>query len=148
MTSATTPPGVSRDELLGRPASAWMGDVWSSDTEPPGATAALALSMQLRAAGISRDALELVVVAWSSALEGLAPAAALPGDRAQALDRALAIQTRGLPALAAWTEPLRARCRVAEDLDLVIQFLLRALTTWRLTEAIAEAEQRLGDGAR
>ncbi|HEX7835879.1 MAG TPA: hypothetical protein VF469_00370 [Kofleriaceae bacterium] len=137
---------MSRDELLGRSAASWMGDVWSSDTDPPGATAALAMAMQLRAASVPRDALELVVVAWSSALDGLAPGASLPSDRAHALDRALAIQTRDLPALAAWTAPLRARCRVAEDLDHVIQFLLRTLTTWRLTEAIAQADQRLTGG--
>ena len=143
-----TPAAMSRDELLGQPAAAWMADVWSPDTDPPGATAALAMSIQLRAAGIARDALELVIVAWSTALDGLAPSAPLPSDRAQALDRALAIQTHGLSALAAWTAPLRARCRAAEDLDHVIRFLMRALTTWRLTEAIAPPDPRLVDGAR
>lgn len=138
---------MSRDELLGRPATFWMGDIWSSDTEPPGSTAAFAMSTQLRAAGVSRDALELVIVAWSNALDGLAPNAPLSLGRALALDRALALQTRDLPALAAWTDPLRARCHVAEDLDHVIQFLLRALSTWRLTDAIAQANQRLADRA-
>ncbi len=138
---------VSREELLERPAALWMHDVWSLDTEPPGALAALAMSIQLRAAGLPRDALELVVVAWVNALDGLAANASLPDDRAIALDRALALQTHDLPALAAWTAPLRARCRCAADLDHVIQFLLRALTTWRLTEAVAQANVRLADGA-
>jgi hypothetical protein len=140
------PAGTSRDELLGRPAAAWMSDVWSSDTDPPGATAALAMATQLRAAGVPREALELVVVVLSGALDGLAPGAVLPGDRASGIDRGLAIHTGDLPALAAWIAPLRLRCRVAEDLDRVVQFLMRALTTWRLTEAIAQANARLSGG--
>jgi hypothetical protein len=138
---------MSRDELLARPAAAWMSDVWSTDTDPPGAVAALAMAMQLRAAGVPREALELVLVVLSSALDGLAPGAPVPEDRARALDRGLAIQTGDLPALAAWIAPLRMRCRVAEDLDHVVQFVMRVLTTWRLTEAIAQANARLTSGA-
>lgn len=140
-------PGTSRDELLGRPASAWMTDVWSSDTDPPGATAALAMATQLAAAGVPRESLELVIVVLSGALDGLAPGASLSADRADDLNRALAIQTGDLPALAAWIAPLRERCRIAEDLDHVIQFLMRALATWRLTDAIAQVNARLAGGA-
>jgi hypothetical protein len=146
VTQGTTA-GLSRDELLGRPAPAWMSDVWSSDTDPPGATAALAMAMQLAAAGVPREALELVIVVLSSALDGLAPGASLPADRGRELDRALAIQTTDLPVLAAWIAPLEARCRIAEDLDHVLQFLMRTVTTWRLTEAMAQASARLASGA-
>jgi hypothetical protein len=61
------------------------GGGWSSDTDPPGATAALAMAMQLAAAGVPREALELVIVVLSRALDGLAPGASLPAGGAATL---------------------------------------------------------------
>jgi len=99
------------------------------------ATVALAMIDQLEAAKLSVDAVEMSIVFWSRALDGLDPGPA-PADRLAKLHDDLAVMAATSPALAAWNTALRATVTTAHDLDWVIQFLLRAHQTWKMTVAL------------
>jgi hypothetical protein len=97
------------------------------------ATVWTAMNDQLQAAGVPREALEMAVMYWSQALDGLDPGPVPPARLAQ-LDKMQAINHRGLPALERWMAALRAQVTRAEDLDWVIQFLMQARQAWLLVE--------------
>ena len=95
-------------------------------------TAALAMVDQLVEAGVPFEALDLCIVYFSRALDGLSPGR-IPPDRLQVLDADLAIERSASPRLADWLDALRSRLSNAEHLDAAIQFLMRARTTWQLS---------------
>ncbi|HET7501002.1 MAG TPA: hypothetical protein VFK02_08370 [Kofleriaceae bacterium] len=124
---------TTRDERL-----AWRPDEAIAAARRPGpderATVALAMFDQLDSAGLPLDALELSIVYWSRALDGLAPGP-VPADRLAQLDRELAIEAQTAPPLARWLAALRRDVATAHDLDWAIQFLLSVRQTWTLTTA-------------
>jgi hypothetical protein len=135
--SALAGENLSRTELLAITPESLMVAVFATPGPSPEiGTAGLVLAEQLRAANVPLEALELCIVFWSAALDGLAPGSQVPADRLAHLDRSLAIQTDGFPVLARWMAALRQRVSSAETLDLAIQFLLRGRSTWTLTEAM------------
>ena len=93
------------------------------------ATAALALSEQLDAAGVPLESLEACVVFWSRALDGLDPGP-VPAGRLDRLDRDLALESATSPVLDRWMSALRRSVAVAHDLDRIIQLLMQARSTW------------------
>jgi len=95
-------------------------------------TVALAMAEQLGAAGVPIDALDMCVMFWSRALDGLNPGP-IPPDRLARLDSELASETRGSPVLGAWLAALRQPVAVAHDLDHVIRFLMQVRQTWSMT---------------
>jgi hypothetical protein len=111
-----------QDRLAWSPAHALALVDRSQGTER--ATAALAMAEQLMAAGVPTDALELCIVYWSRALDGLSPGP-VPAERLARLDADLAIERQSAPVLAGWLDALRARVLRAEDLDQGIQFLMQ-----------------------
>ena len=100
------------------------------------ATVWTAMNDQLQAAGVPIAALEMAIMFWSHALDGLQPGQAVPAERLARLDRELAINHQGLPSLERWMAALRAHAAVAEDLDWIIQFLMQARQTWLLAGAL------------
>jgi hypothetical protein len=127
---------LTRADLLAvAPASAV--DAIFSGVDGDRGTAELALMEQLRAGAVPRDALELTIVGWSSTLDGLPPGPLAPEHRVR-LERTIAIQAGGLPALAAWLTALRPRITRAEDLDLALRFLLATRQAWILSDALRE----------
>ena len=135
--SALAGENLSRTELLAITPESLMVAVFASPGPSPEiGTAGLVLAEQLRCANVPLPALELCIVVWSAALDGLDPGTQVPADRLANLDRSLAIQTRGLPALERWMSALRQRVSSAETLDLAIQFLLRGRSTWVLTDTM------------
>jgi hypothetical protein len=128
---------ISRAQLLAIAPPSMMDAVFAPPDPPSDVgTAMLAFVEQLRAAKVPLEALELCIVAWSAALDGLAPGTQVPADRLAHLDASLDLQMRGFDALAKWIGALRQRVSSAETLDLAIQFLLRARTTWTLGDAL------------
>jgi hypothetical protein len=97
------------------------------------ATAALAMFEQLDAAGVPLEALEMCIVLWSRALDGLAPGP-VPAARLARLDADMAIEMQTEPVLAGWLAALRRDLREAGDLDRAIQLLMLARTTWTTTQ--------------
>jgi hypothetical protein len=145
--SALAGENLSRTELLAITPESLMVAVFATPGPSPEiGTAGLVLAEQLRAANVPLEALELCIVFWSAALDGLAPGSQVPADRLAHLDRSLAIQTHGFPVLARWMAALRQRVSSAETLDLAIQFLLRARTTWVVTDAMRAARPATGSG--
>jgi hypothetical protein len=127
---------LTHDDLLAiTPGSVLDGIFAAGASAIPRSTAELALVEQLRAGAVPRDALELTIVGWSGALDGLAPGP-MPAERLARLDRTTAIQSAGIPALAAWLAALRPRIARAEDLDRALQFLLAARQLWLLGDAL------------
>lgn len=106
------------------------------------AAAALAMCEQLAAAGVALADLEMAIVFFSRALDGLAPGP-VPAERMARLEGDLALESS--PVLIAWLAALRAPVRVADDLDAAIQFLLQARGIWlamrRVREQTAEPEE-------
>ena len=128
---------LSRTELLAITPESLMVAVFASPGPSPETnTAGLVLAEQLRDANVPLQALELCIVVWSAALDGLDPGSLVPAERLAHLDRSLALQTLGFATLARWMAAMRQRVSSAETLDLAIQFLLRARTTWLLTDAM------------
>ncbi len=140
--SALAGENLSRTELLAITPESLMVAVFASPGPSPEiGTAGLVLAEQLRAANVPLAALELCIVVWSAALDGLAPGSQVPSDRLAHLDRSLALQTHGFATLARWMAAMRQRVSSAETLDLAIQFLLRARTIWALTDAMRAGKQ-------
>ena len=97
------------------------------------ATAALAMFEQLEAAGVPLEALEMCIMFWSRALDGLAPGP-VPAARLARLDADMAFEMQTAPVLAGWLAALRRDVREAADLDRAIQLLMLARTTWTTTQ--------------
>jgi hypothetical protein len=95
-------------------------------------TVALAMAEQLGAAGVPFDALEMCLMFWSRALDGLPPGV-VPPERLARLDSDLADECRDLPALGAWLAELRRHVITAHDLDYVIRFLMQVRQSWVVT---------------
>ena len=125
---------TTRDERL-----AWTAEyALSRVVESRGgeaATVALAMVEQLMAAGAPIDALELSIVYWSRALDGLSPGV-IPQERLTRLDADLAIERAASPVLARWVDAMRSRVRRAEDLDAMIRLLMQARMTWLSLAAV------------
>lgn len=121
---------TTRSERLGWSPEAALSLVERSNGSEVG-TAALAMVEQLVEADVPLEALDLCIVYFSRALDGLSPGQ-IPPQRLEALDADLAIERSTSPRLAEWLDALRSRASSAEDLDSVIQFLMRARTTWLL----------------
>lgn len=96
------------------------------------ATAALAMYEQLERAGVALESLELCIVYWSRALDGLDPGP-VPPERLDRLERDLQLELHGSPVLARWMAALRWTIDDAVDLDRVIQLLMLARTSWATT---------------
>lgn len=90
---------------------------------------------QLEAAGLPIDALDMCIMFWSRALDGLNPGP-IPPDRLARLDQDLEMERETSPVLAGWLDALRRRAYTAHDLDAIIQFLLQVRQTWQLTSAM------------
>ncbi|HEU5059808.1 MAG TPA: hypothetical protein VFU21_24925 [Kofleriaceae bacterium] len=138
MVSSTT----SREERL-----RWHPDQALSRVRESGgserATAALALCEQLAAAGVPLAALEMAIVVWSRALDGLDPGP-VPADRMARLERDLSLETS--PVVAGWMDALRRGVAVAHDLDAAIRFLMQARGIWLATARMrAQAAPSAGD---
>lgn len=112
------------------------------------AVAALALCEQASAGGASLADLEMAIVFFSRALDGLDPGP-VPAERAARLERDLATETS--PALTAWLDALRAPVREAGDLDQAIRFLMQARGIWlaarRIRDQRAEPDEGFPVGA-
>ena len=137
--------GTTRDERLRwRPEQAMERLRASGDS----GSAALALCDQLGAAGVPLAALEMAIVVWSRALDGLDPGP-VPADRLARLDKDLSLETT--PVVSAWMKALRAQTRSAHDLDLVIRFLMQARGIWlalgRIKEQTAAPDDEFPVGA-
>jgi len=98
-------------------------------------TVAIAMYDQLAAADIPIDALDMCIMFWSRALDGLQPGP-VPADRLQRLDQDLAMEMRTSPVLARWLTALRAFAVTAHDLDWIIRFCLQARQTWLLSRQL------------
>jgi hypothetical protein len=134
---ATPRPATARSDLLTLDPEPLMDLVFSprgpsSDLDRVG----IALVEQLRAAYVPIEALELCMVAFSYALEGLPPVCRVPADRLAHLDRALDQESFAYDTLARWMSALRSRISTVANLDVAIQLLFRARTTWALTEGL------------
>lgn len=99
-------------------------------------TVALAMCEQLVAADVPIEALDLCLMFWSRALDGLSPGP-VPPDRLARLDGELATEARWSLALQPWLAALRAPVTVAHDLDYVIRFLMRVRQLWATAVATA-----------
>lgn len=103
-------------------------------------TVALAMFDQLDAARVPLDALEMAIVSWSRALDGLNPGPG-PGPgpvlepRLHKLDQELWLSAQTAPLLAPWLSALRGGVAQAEDLDWAIRFLMQVHQRWRMTTA-------------
>jgi hypothetical protein len=97
-------------------------------------TVATAMYDQLVAAGVPVEAVEMCIVFFSRALDGLDPGP-VPPDRLARLDSDLELEHRTSPRLSAWLTSLRHRIATAHDLDWTIRFLMQAQQTWRLSMA-------------
>jgi hypothetical protein len=106
------------------------------------AIAALAMCEQLSAAGDALADVEMAIVFFSRALDGLQPGP-VPAERMARLEHDLGLETS--PVLTAWLASLRAPVRVAQDLDAAIQFLLQARGIWlsmrRIRDQAAEPDE-------
>ncbi len=127
MTSTTTP-----EERLGWTPEEALELVRASGGSES-ATAALAMFEQLEAAGVPLEALEMCIMFWSRALDGLAPGP-VPAARLARLDADMAFEMQTAPVLAGWLAALRRDVREAADLDRAIQLLMLARTTWTTTQ--------------
>src|SRR5690242_18346425 len=83
-------------------------------------TVALAMYDQLAAADVPIDALDMCIMFWSRALDGLQPGP-VPEERLQRLDQDLAMEMRTAPVLARWLTALRGIVATAHDLDWIIR---------------------------
>jgi hypothetical protein len=99
------------------------------------ATVALAMVDQLAAAAVPIDAVELSIVVWSRALDGLGPGA-VPADRLARLDQDLLALIGTAPVLARWSLALRSTVATANHLDWAIRFLMQVHQTWTLTAVL------------
>jgi hypothetical protein len=99
------------------------------------AVAALALCEQLGAVRAPLADVEMAIVLFSRALDGLEPGP-VPPERMDRLDRDLALDPA--PVLAGWLSALRVRVRVAHDLDAAIRFLLQARGIWLAMARVRE----------
>ena len=106
------------------------------------ATVALAMFDQLVAAHLSIDTIEMAIVFWSRALDGLKPAP-VPSERLARLDHDLSLLTGASPVLASWTSALRGAVATAHDLDWVIRFLMQTHQTWKVTMAFTGRAPRV-----
>lgn len=104
------------------------------DQEPAAelSTVALAMAEQLQAAAVPLESLDLCIVYWSRALDGLMPGE-IPQERLDRLDADLFIEAASSAALARWLDALRLRARTTEDLDRTIQLLMRSRAIWLLS---------------
>lgn len=107
-------------------------------------TAALAMVEQLVAAQVPIDALELSLVFWSRALDGLSPGP-VPPARLARLDDDLAIERAGSSTLARWLDALRVRVRTTSDLDEAIRFLMKARSTWFVVDSVSYRGTAMSD---
>lgn len=99
------------------------------------AVVANAMCDQLQAVGVPLESLEMCIMFWSRALDGLDPGP-VPPRRLERLDSDLAFERKQSPVMAQWLDALRGRSTTAHDLDWNIQFLLQVRQTWVLTTAL------------
>jgi hypothetical protein len=97
-------------------------------------TVATAMYDQLSAAGVPVEAVEMCIVFFSRALDGLDPGP-VPADRLARLDSDLELEHRTTPRLSPWLTALRRRIASAHDLDWTIRFLMQVQQTWRMSLA-------------
>jgi hypothetical protein len=97
-------------------------------------TVALAMFDQLDATKVPLDALEMAIVSWSRALDGLPPGP-VPEPRLHKLDEELWLSAQTAPLLAPWLSALRSSVALAQDLDWAIRFLMQVHQSWRMTTA-------------
>lgn len=121
-------PNLSRAELLAlRPADALPAGLAGSGRGrlAPGlrGVPTVALVEQLAAEGTPSQALDLVLVAFARAEEGLERGGELSDAIKERLGRDAALQTRGHRALEAWVGELLTRVREANDLRAATRFL-------------------------
>jgi len=98
-------------------------------------TVATAMYDQLKAAGVPVEAVEMCVVFWSRALDGLEPGP-IPAARLARLDSDLELERQTSPVLSRWLFALRADITSAHDLDWTIRFLLQVQQTWRMSDML------------
>ena len=124
---------MTRDERM-----AWDPDDAIELARRPGrdesSTVATAMYDQLAAAGVTVEAVEMYIVFWSRALDGLVPGA-VPAERLARLDSDLELEHGTSPVLASWLTALRRPIATAEDLDWTIRFLIQVQQTWRMSLA-------------
>jgi len=98
-------------------------------------TVATAMYDQLAAAGVPVEAVEMCIVFWSRALDGLDPGP-IPAARLAHLDSDLELERQTSPVLSRWLAALRADVTSAHDLDWTIRFLLQVQQTWRMSDIL------------
>lgn len=125
---------TTREERLAWSPEQALSLVDGSDGTEAG-TAALAMVDQLVSARVPLDALELSLVYWSRALDGLSPGP-VPPARLARLDDDLALERAGSPVLARWLDALRGRVGPTDDLEKTIRFLMKVRTTWVLVNVV------------
>lgn len=127
-------PSTTREERL-----AWDPAQAIAVARGPGpdesSTVATAMFDQLEAAGVPIDALDMSIMFWSRALDGLVPGP-VPADRLARLDQDLALEMRTWPVLGRWLAALRGVAATAHDLDWIIRFCLQARQTWLLSQQL------------
>lgn len=107
------------------------------DRPDESSTVAIAMYDQLAAANVSVEAVEMVIVFVSRALDGLDPGP-IPADRIARLDRDLELEHRTSPLLSRWLTALRRPIATAHDLDWTIRFLMQVQQTWRMSLAFGK----------
>lgn len=137
----TSPQSTTRDQRLAWTPEQALDLVIRSGGAEMG-TAALAMYEQLRAAALTPDAIELAVTFWMRARDGLPPGP-VPPDRLARLDADLGTDAAVAPALGRWEHALRARVRLVQDLDWVIQFLLHVRQTWAMVTRVEQLNAQL-----
>jgi hypothetical protein len=133
---AITPETMTRAQALRLAPATVMDAIFDrKQPSPQLGTASIACVEQLRAATVPVEGLDVAIVAWSSALDGLEPGEVVSHERRSRCATMLA-NAPGLAAMATWLEELGSRAVVSDDFDLAIRFLIRVRQTWLLTEAL------------
>ncbi len=135
-TPAPASEAIPRSEVLEARPAAVLEDVFARGKRGllPSGWCVAVCTEQLRSQDVPPEALDLVLVALQRGVnaQGPDPEARLrPAVRAR-LARDLSLQSRGIPGLEAWTEPLLASLEDRRDLICAKVYLERVHVLWRL----------------
>lgn len=126
---------MTRAQALTLAPSTVMDAVFSRQQPSPEIwTASIACVEQLRAANLPIEALDVAIVAWSAALDGLEPGQVVSHERRSRCAVMLA-NAPGVAAMAPWLNELGSRAVASDDFDLAIRFLRGVRQTWLLIES-------------
>ena len=135
------PRSVKNDEVLAlSPAALLDAVIPAGAASDDWGTAGLALALQLRAAGVPAMALELCLVGLHNTRD-VALREGIMAPAREHLNQVVETQSRGVPALETWMSAIRDRVVRLPDLEVAIELLGRARSTW-LTVAAMEAAPR------